>query len=185
MVTMPTISLLRGRPTRLFLYNVRFLYNDRRWTGDAAIKKFVRGGSGDGSFSQGATFVNERRNPVGGWLNVHDFAGVCLLVLNEVIARKTWVGGDASGDRQGDCRNNDVSKSHGHFSPLRDAHTSQTADQPTLVVDPTTYGCWRENCTGNQKGKRRTDENKNKAMFRMPAIGSFVPGLKDVRFVEQ
>jgi len=170
---------------RLFLYNVRFLYNDRRWTGDAAIKKFVRGGSGDGSFSRGTTFVNKRRNPVGGWLNVHHFAGVRLLVLNEVIHRKTWLGGDGSGDRHGDCRNNDVRKSHGYFSLLRDAHTSQTADPPTLVVDSTTYGCWRENCTGNQKGKRRTDENKNKAMFRMLAISSFVPGLKDVRFVEQ
>ena len=108
---------------RLFLYNVRFLYNDRRWTGDAAIKKFVRGGSGDGSFSRGTTFVNKRRNPVGGWLNVHDLAGVRLLVMNEVIARKTWVSGDGSGGRQGDCRNNDVRKSHGYFSPLRDAHT--------------------------------------------------------------
>jgi len=112
----------RGRPTRLFLYNVRFLYNDRRWAGDAAIKKFVRGGSGDGSFSRGMTFVDKRRNPVGGWLNVHDFAGVCLLVLNEVIARKTWVGGDGSGDRQGDCRNNDVRKSHG-LSPRLGMHT--------------------------------------------------------------
>ena len=108
---------------RLFLYNVRFLYNDRRWTGDAAIKKFVRGGLGYGSFSRGTTLVNKRRKPVGGRLNVHDLAGVRLLILNEVIARKTWVSGDGSGGRQGDCRNNDVRKSHGYFSPLRDAHT--------------------------------------------------------------
>jgi hypothetical protein len=127
MVTTPTISLLRGRRTRLFLYKVGFLYNDRSWTGDAAIKKLVRGALGYGSFSRGTTFVNKRRNPVGGWLNVHDLAGVRLLVLNEVIARKTWLGGDGSGDRRGDCRKNDVRKSHGYFSPLRDAHTKYPA----------------------------------------------------------
>jgi len=93
--------------------------NVSRWTCDVAIKKFVRGGFGYGSFSQGSTFVNKRRNPVGGWLNVDDFAGLRLLVLNEVIARKTWLGGDGIGDRHGDCRNYDVSKAHGYFSSLR------------------------------------------------------------------
>src|SRR6516225_7310563 len=135
MVTTPTISLLRGRPTLLFLYNVRFLYNDRRWTGDAAIKKFVRGGSGDGSFSRGTTFVNKRRNPVGGWLNVHDFAGFRLLVLNEVIARKTWLGGDRSGDRHSDCRNYDVSKAHGYFSSYI-CHGNTVAIASWLSVTP-------------------------------------------------
>jgi hypothetical protein len=94
-----------GRPTRLFLSSGSgragcycFCYcNVSKWTGDAAIKKFIRGGFGYGSFSQGTTFVNKRRNPVGGWLNVDDFAGLRVLVLNEVIARNTWLGGDGSG----------------------------------------------------------------------------------------
>ena len=41
-----------------------------------------------------------------------------------------------------------------------------------------------KHCTGNHEGKRHTDKDKNKAVFGMLTISSFVPGLIDVRFVE-
>jgi tripartite-type tricarboxylate transporter receptor subunit TctC len=59
------------------------------------------------------------------------------------------------------------------------------ADERKLVADSTTDRCRRENCAGNHEGKRHADKNKNKAIFGMLAISSFVPGLMDVRSVEQ
>ena len=80
-------------------------------TGDTAIKKFIRGCSSYSSFSQRTTFVNKRGNPVRGWLNVHHFARLRLVVLNEGIARKSWLGDDGSGDSHGDCRKYDPDRS--------------------------------------------------------------------------
>src|SRR5258706_2127514 len=107
-----------GDPHALFLRHVSNRAGGG--TGDAAIKKFIRRCFSYSSFSQRTTFVNKRGNPVRGWLNVHQFARLRLVVLNEVIARKSWLGDDGSGDSHGDCRKYDVSKAHGYFSSLRD-----------------------------------------------------------------
>src|SRR6478609_4270383 len=81
-------------------------------TRDATIKQFISGCFSYSSFGQRTTFVNKRGKSVRGWLNVRHFARLRLVVLNEVIARKSWFGDDGSGDSHGDCRKYDVSKAH-------------------------------------------------------------------------